>query len=98
MPRRWSGYSRPPESLSEMLLLFGHEVHAAHDGSEAVAAAERFRPEVILMDVGMPKLNGLDATHPRAVVGQGMTVIALTGWGQDGTGLGPKKPGVTGTW
>ena len=45
----------------------------AHDGLEAVEAAEQFRPEVILMDVGMPRLNGLrrDPAHPRAAVGQG---------------------------
>ena len=49
-------------------------------------AAEAFRPEVILMDVGMPRLNGLDATRRirEQPWGKGMTIIALTGWGQDG--------------
>ena len=46
-----------------MLRLLGNEVRTAHDGVEAVEVAERFRPEVILMDVGMPRLNGLDATR-----------------------------------
>ena len=63
----------------------GHEVALAHDGVEAVERAEQFRPEVILMDVGMPRLNGFEATRRiRRVVGQGVTIIALTGWGQEG--------------
>jgi PAS domain S-box-containing protein len=74
------------ESLTEMLGLLGNEARVAHDGLEAVDAAARFRPEVILMDVGMPRLNGLDAT--RRIRGQpwgrDVTIIALTGWGQEG--------------
>ena len=46
-----------------MLELLGNEVRTAHDGVEAVEAAEQFRPEVILMDVGMPRLNGYEATR-----------------------------------
>jgi CheY-like chemotaxis protein len=73
------------ESLGLMLELLGNEVHAAHDGVEAVAAAERVRPDLILMDLGMPRLGGLEATaeirrHPW---GNGPTIVALTGWGQD---------------
>jgi CheY-like chemotaxis protein len=68
-----------------MLRLLGNETKTANDGVEAVAEAERFRPEVILMDVGMPRLNGLDATRRirEQPWGQAMTIIALTGWGQD---------------
>ena len=50
-------------TMAEMLALLGHEVRTAHDGVEAVEAAERFRPEVVLMDVGMPRLNGFEATR-----------------------------------
>jgi CheY-like chemotaxis protein len=73
-------------SMAMMLKLLGDEVLTAHDGIEAVEAAERFRPEVILMDVGMPRLNGLDATRRirEQPWGKTMTIIALTGWGQDG--------------
>lgn len=73
------------ESMAMMLGLLGNEVVVAYDGVEAVAAAERVRPDVILMDVGMPRLNGLDATRRirQQSWGHGMTIVALTGWGQD---------------
>jgi CheY-like chemotaxis protein len=72
-------------SLADMLRLLGDDVRTAHDGLQAVEEAGRFRPEVILMDIGMPRLNGLDAT--RRVRGQpwgrAIKIIALTGWGQE---------------
>ncbi len=63
------------ESLAEMLLLLGNEVLTAHDGLEAIERAETFRPDVILMDVGMPRLNGLEATKRirERTWGRGMT-------------------------
>jgi PAS domain S-box-containing protein len=72
------------ESLATMLRLLGHEIHIAHDGVQAIEVAQQFRPEVILMDMGMPKLDGLDATcRIRSEPwGKAMTIIALTGWGQ----------------
>ncbi len=74
------------ESLAMMLGLLSNEVRTAHDGVEAVEAAESFRPEVILMDMGMPRLNGYEATRRirSQQWGQDITVIALTGWGQEG--------------
>jgi PAS domain S-box-containing protein len=73
------------ESLGMMLELAGHEVALAFDGIEAIERAEQFRPEIILMDVGMPRLNGLDATRRirQEPWGQAATIIALTGWGQE---------------
>lgn len=73
------------ESLAKMLELLGNEVFTANDGLEAVEAAERFSPEFILMDVGMPHLNGLDATRQirKQPWGKEVTIIALTGWGQE---------------
>ena len=50
-------------TLAKMLNLLGNEVRTAHDGIQAVEKAEEFRPEVILMDVGMPGLNGYEATR-----------------------------------
>ncbi|MBN9122938.1 MAG: response regulator, partial [Planctomycetes bacterium] len=72
-------------SLGLMLELLGNEVHLAHDGLEAVAAAERLRPDVVFMDVGMPRLGGLEATAQirRQPWSKALTIVALTGWGQD---------------
>jgi PAS domain S-box-containing protein len=72
-------------SLAEMLHLIGHDTRTAHDGLEAVAVAEAFRPDVILMDIGMPKLNGYDACRRirDKKWGRGVILIAQTGWGQD---------------
>jgi CheY-like chemotaxis protein/anti-sigma regulatory factor (Ser/Thr protein kinase) len=73
------------DSLAEMLRLGGHEVHAAHDGLEAVEAAGWFRPEVAVLDIGMPRLNGYEAARRirEQPWGRAMTLVALTGWGQE---------------
>ena len=73
------------DSLASMLELMGQEVHTAYSGAEAITAAARFRPAVILMDIGMPGLNGYDAAQQiRAQMpGHTVKVIALTGWGQE---------------
>jgi PAS domain S-box-containing protein len=73
-------------SLATMLKLLGNDVATAHDGIEAVEAAEHFRPEVILMDLGMPRLNGYEATRRirEQPWGPPTIIIALTGWGQEG--------------
>jgi PAS domain S-box-containing protein len=72
-------------SMALMLQLLGNEVRTARDGIEAVEVAEQFRPQVVLMDIGMPKLNGYEATRRiRAQPwGRDIAVIALTGWGQE---------------
>jgi PAS domain S-box-containing protein len=72
-------------SLAMMLRLLGNEVRTAHDGIAAIEVAAEFLPEVILMDVGMPRLNGLDAArHIKSEPwGEVITIIALTGWGQE---------------
>jgi PAS domain S-box-containing protein len=51
------------ESLSRLVARMGNEVCRAHDGLEAMEAAQRFRPEIVLMDLGMPNLNGYDAAR-----------------------------------
>jgi CheY-like chemotaxis protein len=73
------------ESLARMLQIRGHDVWVAHDGVEVVEQARRHKPDVVLMDVGMPHLNGYEATRRirEQAWGAGMTIIALTGWGQD---------------
>jgi signal transduction histidine kinase len=73
------------ESLATLLALNGHEVFKAEDGSDALETAERFRPDVALLDIGMPRANGYEvARHIRGQPwGRGMVLIALTGWGQE---------------
>ena len=73
------------ESLAVFLQLSGHTVHTAYDGIEGVEAAEAFRPDIVLLDIGMPNLNGYEACRRirNTPWGKNMTVIAQTGWVQD---------------
>jgi len=72
-------------SLSELLELGGHETHIAHDGLVAVQATQSFRPDVVLLDIGLPKLNGFEVARMirQQPWGKDMMLVALTGWGQD---------------
>jgi PAS domain S-box-containing protein len=83
------------ESLTMLLTMMGHEVRAAHDGAQAVEQAEQFRPDLILMDVGMPKLDGLQAaTQIRSMDwGASPMIVALTGWGQEADRKRSKEAG-----
>jgi PAS domain S-box-containing protein len=85
-------------SMEILLELLGNEVCTVHDGVEAVAAAERFRPEVVLMDVGMPRLNGYEATRRirEQPWGREMIIVALTGWGQDSDKTQSREAGCNG--
>ena len=73
------------DSLAQLLGLLGYEARTAYDGEAGVEAAKAFRPDVVLMDIGMPKLNGYEAA--RRIRGQPwgarMVLVAQTGWGQD---------------
>jgi len=73
------------ESLSVLLQLAGHEVRTASDGLKAVQVAEQFQPEVVLLDIGMPEMNGYEAAARIRALPQGQSILllALTGWGQD---------------
>jgi CheY-like chemotaxis protein len=73
------------ESLAIILRLEGHEVELAHDGLAALRAFEELKPDVALLDIGMPKSNGYEvARQIRAVPGgEGVLLIAITGWAQD---------------
>lgn len=72
-------------TLGALLRLTGHEIRTAHDGLEAVEAAENFGPEVVVLDIGLPKLNGYDACRQmrQQPGGAKRVMIALTGWGQE---------------
>jgi CheY-like chemotaxis protein/two-component sensor histidine kinase len=72
------------DSLAMLLRIMGNDVHTAHDGLEAVGAAAVFQPDVVLLDIGLPKLNGYEAGRRiREQQGKGVVLIALTGWGQE---------------
>jgi signal transduction histidine kinase len=73
------------DSLAMILELSGHEVRVAHDGGAALVLAQSFRPEIALLDIGMPELSGYEVAarlrgEPWA---HDMQMIALTGWGQE---------------
>ena len=73
------------ESLSILLQLAGHEVRVAHLGSAALSLAEVFRPDTVLLDIGMPDLSGYEVAKNlrREPWAASVQLIALTGWGQD---------------
>jgi DNA-binding response OmpR family regulator len=69
-------------SLAMMLDVMGFEVRTAHDGLEAVRAADEFQPEAALLDIGLPHLSGYDvARHIRGNRGKEVLLVAITGWG-----------------
>jgi CheY-like chemotaxis protein len=72
-------------SLAMLLGEIGNEIRTANDGLAALEAAGEFRPDVMLLDIGMPKLNGYEvARRVRAEPWGGKVfLVALTGWGQD---------------
>jgi DNA-binding response OmpR family regulator len=72
------------DSLAEALRTEGHRVDVAYDGEQALRMAETLRPEIVLLDLGMPKMDGFEVCRRlRATEGGGrLLVIAQTGWGQ----------------
>jgi PAS domain S-box-containing protein len=73
------------ESIATLLELWGHAVATAHDGVDAVDTAAAFRPDVVLLDIGLPGMNGYDACRALRAqpAGRNAVIVALTGWGQD---------------
>lgn len=81
--------------LSLIVKMLGNEVQVASDGLQAVKLAEEFLPQVILMDIGMPHMNGYEAAKliRQKPWGKEMMLVALTGWGQDEDRLRSKEAG-----
>lgn len=71
------------ETLGELLRIWGHEVRLAHDGPGAITAARDYRPEVVLLDIGLPGMDGFAvATELRKEGIGGRMLVALTGYGE----------------
>ena len=83
------------DSLACVLRTMGHDVQVAYDGVDAVAAVEHLDPDVVMLDIGMPRMNGHDACRRiRDLPGNAARVIiAVTGWGQDEDRLRSREAG-----
>jgi len=71
------------DTLAEILRAAGHGVQTEHDGIAAVDAARSHKPDVVLLDIGLPKLNGYDAARQIRSHDHSPVLVAVTGWGQD---------------
>ena len=73
------------DSLAMLLEITGNKTYMAHDGEEAIEAIEKHRPEVVLLDIGLPKLDGHEVCRRvrQQPWGKDIVMIALTGWGQE---------------
>ena len=72
-------------TLATLLKLSGHKTQTAFDGPDAITAAEELRPDVIVLDIGLPKMNGYDVCRAirKETWGKKTVILALTGWGQE---------------
>jgi PAS domain S-box-containing protein len=72
------------DSLAMLLRMEGHDVSVVYDGQQAVASIDSFRPEVAVLDIGMPELDGYEVAQRvrTGPIGSSITLIAVTGWGQ----------------
>jgi two-component system CheB/CheR fusion protein len=71
------------DMLSVLLRQDGHQVEAAYDGKDAIALAGRFKPDVILLDIGLPKLDGYEVAKQIRKKFPIVYLIAVSGWGQE---------------
>lgn len=73
------------ELLADTLRLMGHDTRTAHDGLQALGEAETFRPQVVLLDIGLPGIDGFEVCRRlrRQAWAQQCLLVAVTGWGSD---------------
>jgi PAS domain S-box-containing protein len=83
------------ESLGLLLGFAGSQVRKARDGLGAVSVADEFRPQVVLLDIGLPKMNGYDSARQirRRPWAKEVLLVALTGWGQEADRRRSKEAG-----
>jgi CheY-like chemotaxis protein len=72
------------DSLAMLLKMEGHDVRVVYDGAKAMEAIRENPPEIALLDIGMPEMNGYDVarTVRQTIPKERLTLIAVTGWGQ----------------
>ena len=72
-------------SLALLLEHYGHDVDIAHDGEQGVEKARSGEPDIVFLDLGMPRMNGIEAAKRLRSLpsGDDMLIVALTGWGQE---------------
>ncbi|HLK71653.1 MAG TPA: response regulator, partial [Steroidobacteraceae bacterium] len=88
------------ESLARLLQLAGHEIHQAADGQQALSVAADKRPDLVMLDIGMPGMDGYEvARRIRAEDwGRAMVLVAVTGWGQDSDRRRSREAGFDSHW
>ena len=76
-----------------LLRMDGHDVTVVHDGRQAVSTIDSFRPEIAVLDIGMPELNGYEVARQvrQGPLGTLITLIAVTGWGRLRTRRAPPR-------
>jgi CheY-like chemotaxis protein len=84
------------ESMSMLLQLWGHDVVFAYDGPSALVTAERWQPQAVFLDIGLPGMDGYEVAErlrslPHA---KGTVLIAITGYGQDDDRLRSRRAGI----
>jgi CheY-like chemotaxis protein len=86
------------KSLAMLLTMGGHETSTSFDGLGAIEAAASFRPDVIFLDIGLPKLSGFEVARRirQEPWGKAMVLVAVTGWGQDESRLQTADAGFDG--
>jgi CheY-like chemotaxis protein len=72
-------------SMGRLLTALGNNVRVVHDGFSALDTAEAFRPDAVLLDIGLPEMDGYDTARMLRDIPEceNLTIIAVTGWGQD---------------
>jgi len=85
------------DSLNLLLASMGQNVYVTYDGQSAISAAKAFRPEIVLLDIGMPQMSGYEVARALKADASAAksTLVAVTGWGQEADRERAKEAGFT---
>jgi len=81
------------DSLGVLLTSLGHETCVVYDGVAAIQMAEEFRPDIVLLDLGMPGMDGLETARRLRSLHKSFKIVAVTGWGQEADRLKTQDAG-----